>query len=314
MVFFTFPWYIGVSLFTFGLLIGAIAPTFGIGGGLVTVPILILVYHFTGENATATSLGLIFFTALSGTIAYIREKKIDFKVATSFIIFAVPGAISGGLLARYLKKINAKLDIFQIIFAATMMLIAIYKIATILSQRRSKKQTGTKNNLNDNDNISQTQRSQEGQKSEGIWKRTVRRYSVSRKIVDRNGREFEYTAKIFPGLIIAFLGGFIGAILGLGGGVVYVPILTLIIGVPGLIATATSTFTILIANPFGVAMRWTSIHWDYVICLAAGTVISANIVPRFLGKVRSELILTGFWLLVIFAGIRLILKVSGVVI
>jgi len=308
MVFFTFAWYIGLSLFAFGLFIGAVAPTFGIGGGLVTVPILILVYHFAGETATATSLGLIFFTSLSGTIAYIREKKIDFKVALSFIIFAVPGAISGGLLSRYLKEINVKIDIFQIIFAVTMMLIAIYKITTILIAKKKKRTEANTSTIANDIVISQENI------NENFWQRLIRKYTTQRRIVDRNGREFNYTAKIFPGLIIAALGGFIGAILGLGGGVIYVPILTLIIGVPALIATATSTFTILIANPFGVALRWSSIQWDYVICLAFGTVISANLVPKFLGKVKSELILAGFWILVIFAGIRLILRVSGVAI
>lgn len=298
MGFFTFTFLVALSLFAFGLLIGAISPTFGIGGGLVTVPILILVYHFSGEEATATSLGVIIFTSLSGTLAYIREKRIDFKVALSFLIFAVPGSVSGALLARYLKKQEVEIDLFQIIFAVTMMLIALYKIYTIFQQRR-KEETQPTDEKNQNANTTEEKPS---------------RWSVKRSLEDKRGVYFEYEAKLFPGIIVAFLGGFIGALLGLGGGVIYVPILTMILGIPAGIATATSTFTILVANPFAVALRWSSIHWDYVICLAAGTIISAWTVPRFLSKVKSEVILAGFWFLVILAAIRLILKVSGVMI
>ncbi|MHA1685533.1 MAG: sulfite exporter TauE/SafE family protein [Candidatus Heimdallarchaeaceae archaeon] len=292
MAFFTFAWFIGLSLFAFGLLIGALSPTFGIGGGLVTVPILILVYHFGGEEATATSLGVIIFTSLSGTLAYIREKRIDFKVAFAFLIFAVPGSVSGALLARYLKSQDVQIDVFQIIFAVTMMLISLYKIYTIL---RNKQKTANSE-----------------EKQEIDVPIEPKKWTVKRSFEDKRGVHFEYEAKLFPGIIVAFVGGFIGALLGLGGGVIYVPILTMALGIPAGIATATSTFTILIANPFAVSLRWASIHWDYVICLAAGTIISAWIVPRFLSKIKSELILTGFWTLAMLAAIRLILKVAGV--
>ncbi len=38
-----------LSLFAVGLMVGGISPTFGIGGGLVTVPILILLYGLDGN-------------------------------------------------------------------------------------------------------------------------------------------------------------------------------------------------------------------------------------------------------------------------
>ena len=68
MAFFEFSVAIGFSLFAFGLLVGAIAPTFGIGGGLLNVPLLLLAYSnslgLDSYTATSTSLGIIFFTAL----------------------------------------------------------------------------------------------------------------------------------------------------------------------------------------------------------------------------------------------------------
>jgi len=112
--------------------------------------------------------------------------------------------------------------------------------------------------------------------------------------------------------LIAFAGGFVGAMLGLGGGVIYVPILSGLIGLPAGIATATSTFTILFANPFAVLVRFASIRWDIVLFLSIGVVISATIVPRFLHRIQAKWLLAGFWTLAVFASVRLLLKVAGV--
>ncbi|MHA1465062.1 MAG: hypothetical protein ACTSQ2_08240, partial [Candidatus Heimdallarchaeaceae archaeon] len=87
---------------------------------------------------------------------------------------------------------------------------------------------------------------------------------------------------------------------------------TMGLGLPAAVATATSTFTILFATPFGLGLRLilgSYIHWGIVICMAAGTLITANIVPRFLHKIKSEVILTGFWLIAIFAAVRVLIKV-----
>ena len=111
-------------LFLTGILVGAVSPTFGIGGGLITVPILILFFGMDGNLATATSLGLIIFTTLSGTIAYYVEKRIDFKLAGIFMIFAVPGTLIGGWGANFIARNNYEIDILQFVFAAFMIIIA----------------------------------------------------------------------------------------------------------------------------------------------------------------------------------------------
>lgn len=303
MAFFEFSVAIGFSLFAFGLLVGAIAPTFGIGGGLLNVPLLLLAYSnslgLDSYTATSTSLGIIFFTALSGTLSYAREKRIDYRVAFSFVIFAVPGAIAGSTFSRWLSEKNYEIDILQIIFASTMIAIAIYKITTIMIAKY-------KENHNKKDVIIED----DNQDDRPWWKQTV----LVRELVDRHGNTYKYKAKLFPGIFIAIFGGFVGGMLGLGGGVVFMPILTMALGVPAAIAAATSTMTILIANPFAIGTRvissgWGVVRWDIVIIWALGTVIAANIVPRFIHKVKSEWILTGFWLLAVAAAVRLLIKV-----
>ncbi|NPD87637.1 MAG: sulfite exporter TauE/SafE family protein [Asgard group archaeon] len=303
MVFFEFSVAIGFSLFALGLLVGTIAPTFGIGGGLLNVPLLLLIYSNVLEldtfTATSTSLGIIFFTALSGTLSYAREKRIDYRIAFSFVLFAVPGAIAGSTLSKWLSEKKYKIDTLQIIFAVTMITIALYKITTIFVAKYKK-----------NNNNEEIIKKEEIQEDRPWWKQTV----LVREITDRHGNVHKYKAKLVPGVFIAVLGGFVGGMLGLGGGVVFMPILTMALGIPAGIAAATSTLTILIANPFAIGTRifssgWGTVRWDIVIIWALGTVIAANIVPRYIHKIKSEWILSGFWLLAVVAAIRLLIKV-----
>ncbi len=326
-----FVWWHYLALFAAGLLSGAVSPTFGIGGGLLNVPILLIAFEgllidkvggqeavdanpsLLGSTASATSLGVIVFTALSGSISYIREKRIDYQVAIRFMIFAIPGALSGGIFSKWLVTQNVNKDIFQIIFGATMIAIALYKMTTI-AMGWVKKRTG---NLENKEEDCMNIECDEEQEARPAWKRTV----LYRDFKDKRDVGFKYKAKLIPGIFIAIIGGFIGATLGLGGGVIYVPILTMAMGVPAAIAVATSTFTILFATPFAVLTRSlpmfgagaVSIQWDIVILMAAGTVIMANIVPRFLHKIKSDVILIGFWSLATFAAIRVLLHALDVI-
>ncbi len=306
-LFVDFQWWTYIALFAAGLLSGSVSPTFGIGGGLLNVPILLLAFSSLlgddpGSTATATSLALIMFTSLSGSISFVREKRIDFRIALTFMIFAIPGAATGGLFSNWLKKQDYEIDIFQIIFAITMITIALYKITMVLIKKRKRKLSLTSD---DEEHMELVSVKEEMKKP--WWQQTV----LYRDFEDKRGVAFKYKAKLMPGVFIASVGGFIGATLGLGGGVIYVPILTMALGIPAAVATATSTFTILFATPIAVGIRSLDsvIRWDIVICMALGAIITANIVPRFLHKVKSEVILTGFWLLAMSAAVRLLIKV-----
>ena len=83
-----------------GLVAGLFSALFGVGGGIVIVPLLLLLCGFEGRTAAATSLAAIGITALAGTILYAFEGHVDVAHAALVGLPAAAGAISGTALQQ----------------------------------------------------------------------------------------------------------------------------------------------------------------------------------------------------------------------
>src|SRR4030095_7852087 len=105
-----------------GLLVGAFGTLIGAAGGFILVPILLLVYpNETTELITAISLAVVFFNALSGSFAYARMKRIDYKSGIFFSIATIPAAILGPLSPAYVPR-----RAFDLIFGVLMTIAAVF--------------------------------------------------------------------------------------------------------------------------------------------------------------------------------------------
>src|SRR6266581_1722248 len=111
-----------IWLFPLGILIGAFGTLIGAGGGFILVPILLLLYpNEKAEFITSISLAVVFFNALSGSIAYSRMKRIDYKSGAIFALATIPGAILGALSTAYVPR-----RIFDLIFGVLMIIAALF--------------------------------------------------------------------------------------------------------------------------------------------------------------------------------------------
>ena len=84
-----------LKLLAIGLVAGLFSALFGVGGGIVIVPLLILLCRFDGRGATGTSLAAIGITALAGTILYAFEGHIDPGHGALVGLPAAAGALVG---------------------------------------------------------------------------------------------------------------------------------------------------------------------------------------------------------------------------
>jgi uncharacterized membrane protein YfcA len=82
-----------------GVLAGILSALFGVGGGLLIVPFVVLVLGRDQHVAEATSLLVIVPTALAGTIAHVRNRYVSFAHAAGLALGGVAGVLAGATLA-----------------------------------------------------------------------------------------------------------------------------------------------------------------------------------------------------------------------
>ncbi len=111
---------LGVVLVALGFAVGAFGTLIGAGGGFILVPLLLLAFHFPPPDAVGTSLSLVFLNALSGSIAYLRQRRVDLSLGWRFAAATVPGAIGGAYLTRMLSA-----RVFGPAFGAVLLVIAV---------------------------------------------------------------------------------------------------------------------------------------------------------------------------------------------
>lgn len=87
-------------LVAIGAAAGVLSALFGVGGGIVIVPLLILLTAFPPRQAAATSLGAIAITALAGVTAYALRGEVRLVYAALVGIPAMLGAVGGSALQQ----------------------------------------------------------------------------------------------------------------------------------------------------------------------------------------------------------------------
>lgn len=93
-----------VGIFFAACICGVASGMFGIGGGVLLVPLLVLLFSFTQHRAQGTSLvALIPPTGLLALIAYARQDFVSWRTGLLLIPGVFVGGIGGGMLAKRLK-------------------------------------------------------------------------------------------------------------------------------------------------------------------------------------------------------------------
>jgi uncharacterized protein len=109
-----------LRLLAIGLVAGFFSALFGVGGGLVIVPLLILVVRFEERSAMGTSLAAIGITALVGTILYALHGKVEPDYAALVGLPAAAGAVLGTALQQRLRR-----RLLSTLFALLLAVIAV---------------------------------------------------------------------------------------------------------------------------------------------------------------------------------------------
>jgi uncharacterized membrane protein YfcA len=108
-----------------GIVAGFFSALLGVGGGLITVPLLLLLTQLTERPAMATSLGAIGITALAGTIRYAFHGDVEWGYAALVGLPAAAGAVAGTAIQQ---RVRARW--LSLAFAALLVVVGVLLLAT----------------------------------------------------------------------------------------------------------------------------------------------------------------------------------------
>lgn len=118
-----------MALLVAGIWVGVLSGFFGVGGGFLIVPALMLVTEMGIHRAVATSLVVIPLVGLSGVIsAVVAGRHIEPAITALFIVGGAIGMGAGRALARYLAGRS-----LQLVFALGMVAVAVFMLVSRLA-------------------------------------------------------------------------------------------------------------------------------------------------------------------------------------
>lgn len=273
------PFGFGVELVLFGVLVGGYGTMVGVGGGVLIVPALLLAFHATPEQAAGTSIAVVFLNALSGTASYARQKRIDYKAGTIFALASVPGAILGAFLTSSLSGRG-----FDIGFAVLLIALALFLLWRPVAE------TEFADSL--------------------IDAAAADRWLVQRHHTDTQGVVFNYSYDLRLGIAVSALVGVLSSVLGIGGGVIHVPVLIHLLGFPSHIAMATSHFILAITAAFGAGTHLALGHVlvGPAILLGVGVIGGAQIGAALGKKLKGSLLVRMLSVALLLVAARLLFR------
>lgn len=246
-----------IFVFLLGFFVGTIGTMIGVGGGFILVPVFLLVFHLPHQIAVGTSLFIVFFNALSGTIVYMRERLVDYRAGIIFALATLPGALIGSMVVRYISG-----PLFQILFG-----ILLFVISCFLFLKPEKKQNNTK---------------VEAQSTK----------MALRTITSRHGKTYSYSYSEPLGATISVFVGFLSSLLGIGGGAIHVPAMIHLLSFPAHVATASSHFVLAWSTLAGAGMQfyYGAINFSVAIPATIGAVLGAQLGARMAKKIKAKLL------------------------
>ena len=270
-------------VFFMGIAVGFISGMFGIGGGFLMTPLLIFI-GISPAVAVASVASHIAASSFSGVISYWRRRALDIALALMLLAGGIIGTMTGVWLFSLLRSLG-QLDLA--IGLSYVTLLGIVGAMMIVESVRA------------------IVRAKQGKPAE------IRRpgshtwiHGLPFKVRFKQSKIYVSTIPIWT---IGFIIGFIGAIMGIGGGFLLVPALIYLMRVPTSVVIGTSMILTLVTMASATVMHAATNHLvDAVLALILmiGGVIGAQFGARAGQKIRAERLRLLLGMLVLLVGLR----------
>ena len=243
-----------------GLIAGLFGSLLGLGGGVLIIPMLTLVFGIPMKEAVGTSLIYVIATSSGAASLYVKKHMADIRLGMTLELATTIGAVAGGLVAGIVKP-----EVLAILFS----LLLVY-IAFSMTRKRSEKNLGGGSSI---------------------------------------PRDYQIT-NLPLGMGASFFAGNVSGLLGVGGGVIKVPTMYLLMGVPLKIAAATSNFMIGVTATAGAFVYCARGEVDLLVSGSTmiGVFFGALIGSRILHLIKTEYLKKTFIIVLLYLSLEMLLK------
>jgi len=247
--------------------VGLLSGMFGVGGGFLTTPLLIF-YGIPPTVAVASSATQITGASVSGVLAQMRRKGVDFHMGGVMVAGGIVGSGLGALLFRLLQKIGQIDTVIALTYVVLLgsigALMARESIGTIMAYRRGE-----------------------------TPRHNMRRHHPLIAMLPMRWRFYRsglYISPLAP-FLLGMMTGVLTVSLGVGGGFIMVPAMIYLLGMAAQVVVGTSLFQILFvtaATTMIHAVTTQSVDIVLALLLLVGSAVGAQIGSRFAMKLRPE--------------------------
>ncbi len=249
-----------------GGIVGFLSGLFGVGGGFLITPLLFFI-GIPPAIAVATGANQVVASSVSGVLAQVKRKAVDFRMGLVLLAGGLVGSASGVWVFAWLTA-KGQVDLFvQLSYVLFLGFIGLTMFAeSARAMLRSKKPGGP------------IRRSHTHSWVHGLPFKV--KFRVSGLYIS-----------VLPPLAVGAIVGFLAAIMGVGGGFIMVPAMIYLLGMPTKVVIGTSLFQIIFVTAFTTLMHAVTsntVDMMLAILLILGGVIGAQLGAQLSGRLRAE--------------------------
>ncbi len=268
-----------LEIFLIAITAGIVGSILGLGGGIIIVPALTLLFGVSMRTAVAASTVSIIATSTGAAVAYLHDRLSNVRVAMWLEMGTATGALTGALVAGYISQ-----RLLFILFGA----LLAYSGYNMFKSRKAELP------------------------GEVVPDRISKRLNLAGSYYDqllRRRVDYQVTRSI-PGLIIMYFSGAAAGLLGIGAGIFKVPAMDQVMRMPFKVSTATSNFMIGVTAASGAVVYFARGDVKPLIAgpVVLGVLLGALVGARLMVRMRATTIRKLFIPLIIYTAIMMIYK------
>jgi uncharacterized membrane protein YfcA len=247
-----------------GGIVGVLSGMFGVGGGFLITPLLFFV-GIPPAVAVATSANQVVASSVSGVLAHVKRRTVDFRMGLVLLAGGLIGSAAGVQVFNLLRQagqVDLLVQLSYVLFLGTVG--ALMFIESVNALRRSRSGAPP------------------------IRRKHNWVHALPLKIKFRTSGLY---ISVIPPLVVGAFVGLLAAIMGVGGGFVMVPAMIYLLGMPTKVVVGTSLFQIIFVTAFTTLLHATTnytVDMILAVLLILGGVIGAQIGTTLGARLRAE--------------------------